>query len=144
MFPNVVVTCNVNLADWINLMQLCPICLSNSKDMAFGCGHQVNTTIFLLLLLEIYEVRTFFRLGMFRCQTRVGVELLSLSTCLYRVRYLCLCPWFIAQKRSNKVCSFDILFFVFFLSWQTCCECGKELKSCPICRSSIKTRIKLY
>ncbi|CAJ2669674.1 unnamed protein product [Trifolium pratense] len=46
--------------------QLCPICLSNSKDMAFGCGHQ------------------------------------------------------------------------------TCCECGKELKSCPICRSLINTRIKLY
>ncbi|GFY83099.1 RING domain ligase2 [Actinidia rufa] len=25
--------------------QLCPICISNSKDMAFGCGHQVNTFI---------------------------------------------------------------------------------------------------
>ncbi|XP_020237409.1 E3 ubiquitin-protein ligase RGLG2 isoform X2 [Cajanus cajan] len=46
--------------------QLCPICLSNSKDMAFGCGHQ------------------------------------------------------------------------------TCCECGQDLQSCPICRSPINTRIKLY
>ncbi|XP_021890361.1 E3 ubiquitin-protein ligase RGLG2 [Carica papaya] len=46
--------------------QLCPICLSNSKDMAFGCGHQ------------------------------------------------------------------------------TCCECGQELQLCPICRSPIETRIKLY
>ncbi|XP_019185590.1 PREDICTED: E3 ubiquitin-protein ligase RGLG2-like isoform X1 [Ipomoea nil] len=46
--------------------QLCPICLSNPKDMAFGCGHQ------------------------------------------------------------------------------TCCDCGKELDLCPICRSSIQTRIKLY
>ncbi|KAG7985749.1 hypothetical protein I3843_03G042700 [Carya illinoinensis] len=46
--------------------QLCPICLSNSKDMAFGCGHQ------------------------------------------------------------------------------TCCECGRDLQSCPICRSPIQTRIKLY
>ncbi|PWA37405.1 copine (Calcium-dependent phospholipid-binding protein) family [Artemisia annua] len=46
--------------------QLCPICLTNSKNMAFGCGHQ------------------------------------------------------------------------------TCHECGKALKLCPICRSSIKTRIKLY
>lgn len=46
--------------------QLCPICLSNEKDMAFGCGHQ------------------------------------------------------------------------------TCCECGQDLQTCPICRSPINTRIKLY
>ncbi|XP_058787438.1 E3 ubiquitin-protein ligase RGLG2-like [Vicia villosa] len=46
--------------------QFCPICLSNPKDMAFGCGHQ------------------------------------------------------------------------------TCCECGQDLELCPICRSSINTRIKLY
>ncbi|OIV90143.1 hypothetical protein TanjilG_01597 [Lupinus angustifolius] len=45
---------------------LCPICLSNPKDLAFGCGHQ------------------------------------------------------------------------------TCCECGQDLQSCPICRSPISTRIKLY
>ncbi|KAI4350610.1 hypothetical protein L6164_005055 [Bauhinia variegata] len=46
--------------------QVCPICLSNTKDMAFGCGHQ------------------------------------------------------------------------------TCCECGQDLQSCPICRTPINTRIKLY
>ncbi|XP_057948871.1 E3 ubiquitin-protein ligase RGLG2-like isoform X2 [Malania oleifera] len=46
--------------------QVCPVCLSNPKDMAFGCGHQA------------------------------------------------------------------------------CCDCGEYLQSCPICRSSIKTRIKLY
>ncbi|CAH1420606.1 unnamed protein product [Lactuca virosa] len=46
--------------------QVCPICLTNPKDMAFGCGHQ------------------------------------------------------------------------------TCCECGETLQQCPICRSSIETRIKLY
>ncbi|KAH6801904.1 RING domain ligase1 [Perilla frutescens var. frutescens] len=46
--------------------KICPICLSNSKDMAFGCGHQ------------------------------------------------------------------------------TCCECGVDLEDCPICRSIITTRIKLY
>lgn len=46
--------------------QVCPICLSNPKDMAFGCGHQ------------------------------------------------------------------------------TCCECGTDLETCPICRSPIHTRIKLY
>lgn len=46
--------------------QVCPICLSNPKDMAFGCGHQ------------------------------------------------------------------------------TCCDCGETLQLCPICRSSIETRIRLY
>uniref|UniRef100_A0A5B7B1K9 Putative E3 ubiquitin-protein ligase RGLG2 n=1 Tax=Davidia involucrata TaxID=16924 RepID=A0A5B7B1K9_DAVIN len=46
--------------------QACPICLSNPKDMAFGCGHQ------------------------------------------------------------------------------TCCECGEDLQSCPICRRPINYRIRLY
>ncbi|URE24803.1 Copine [Musa troglodytarum] len=46
--------------------QICPICLTNPKDMAFGCGHQ------------------------------------------------------------------------------TCCECGPSLQTCPICRSEIHTRIKLF
>ncbi|KAL1564250.1 E3 ubiquitin-protein ligase rglg2 [Salvia divinorum] len=46
--------------------QTCPICLTNQKDMAFGCGHQ------------------------------------------------------------------------------TCRDCGQNLQLCPICRSTIKTRIKLY
>ncbi|KAL5760000.1 hypothetical protein ACOSP7_018502 [Xanthoceras sorbifolium] len=46
--------------------QICPICLTNPKDMAFGCGHQ------------------------------------------------------------------------------TCCECGEDLETCPICRSPIQTRIRLY
>jgi len=27
---------------------------------------------------------------------------------------------------------------------QTCCECGEDLEFCPICRSTINTRIKLY
>ncbi|KAK6148260.1 hypothetical protein DH2020_019172 [Rehmannia glutinosa] len=45
---------------------LCPICITEPKDMAFGCGHQ------------------------------------------------------------------------------TCCECGQDLSSCPICRMPIETRIKLY
>ncbi|XP_050374365.1 E3 ubiquitin-protein ligase RGLG5-like [Argentina anserina] len=46
--------------------QVCPVCLTNPKDMAFGCGHQ------------------------------------------------------------------------------TCCDCGEYLQACPICRSSIETRIKLF
>ncbi|XP_022733592.1 E3 ubiquitin-protein ligase RGLG5-like [Durio zibethinus] len=46
--------------------QVCPICLGNPKDMAFGCGHQ------------------------------------------------------------------------------TCCDCGEDLELCPICRSTIQTRIRLY
>ncbi|XP_020581011.1 E3 ubiquitin-protein ligase RGLG5-like [Phalaenopsis equestris] len=46
--------------------KVCPICLTNLKDMAFGCGHQ------------------------------------------------------------------------------TCCDCGVNLQTCPICRSEIHTKIKLY
>lgn len=46
--------------------KVCPICLTNPKDMAFGCGHQ------------------------------------------------------------------------------TCCDCGTSLQTCPICRSEIHIRIKLY
>ncbi|KAF7834472.1 E3 ubiquitin-protein ligase RGLG5 isoform X1 [Senna tora] len=46
--------------------KICPICLTNGKDMAFGCGHQ------------------------------------------------------------------------------TCCDCGEDLQLCPICRSTIQTRIRLY
>ncbi|PWZ34421.1 E3 ubiquitin-protein ligase RGLG2 [Zea mays] len=64
--------------------QVCPICLVNPKDMAFGCGHQVNLLI------------------------------LPLSFLCYRY-YL-----------------------------QTCCDCGQSLESCPICRTPITTRIKLY
>ncbi|PRQ17163.1 putative transcription factor C2H2 family [Rosa chinensis] len=45
---------------------LCPVCLTNEKNMAFGCGHQ------------------------------------------------------------------------------TCCDCGPDLETCPICRSAIYLRIKLY
>ncbi|XP_057415722.1 E3 ubiquitin-protein ligase RGLG5 isoform X2 [Lotus japonicus] len=46
--------------------KVCPICLTNGKDMAFGCGHQ------------------------------------------------------------------------------TCCDCGESLESCPICRSAITTKIRLF
>ncbi|KAL8465647.1 hypothetical protein ACS0TY_034938 [Phlomoides rotata] len=46
--------------------QLCPICIAEPKDLAFGCGHQ------------------------------------------------------------------------------TCCDCGRDLSTCPICRVPIETRIKLY
>ncbi|CAH8385708.1 unnamed protein product [Eruca vesicaria subsp. sativa] len=55
-----------NMTSGVDENQLCPICLSNPKNMAFGCGHQ------------------------------------------------------------------------------TCCECGPDLKVCPICRAPIQTRIKLY
>ncbi|KAI4388791.1 hypothetical protein MLD38_001088 [Melastoma candidum] len=54
------------VASSANDEELCPICFTNHKDMAFGCGHQ------------------------------------------------------------------------------TCCECGSNLDVCPICRSAIHTRIKLY
>lgn len=34
--------------------------------------------------------------------------------------------------------------FIIYLFLQTCCGCGQDLDSCPICRTSIQTRIRLY
>lgn len=44
------------------LDQLCPICLTNNKDMAFGCGHQVdpkNELVFRTLSFPAYLVSNF-------------------------------------------------------------------------------------
>lgn len=35
------------------VFQICPICLTNPKDMAFGCGHQVNPSLSIHVLLSI-------------------------------------------------------------------------------------------
>ncbi|XP_039133706.1 E3 ubiquitin-protein ligase RGLG2-like [Dioscorea cayenensis subsp. rotundata] len=42
------------------------------------------------------------------------------------------------------VCLIEPKNMAFGCGHQTCFDCGKALKSCPICRSSIQTRIKLY
>lgn len=81
-------------------MQVCPICLTDPKDMAFGCGHQVTS-------LTTYW---YFKLSILR-----GEYILSYFPSL-----------------------------LYFLTWQTCCGCGEDLEFCPICRSTITTKIKLY
>ncbi|KAK4479380.1 hypothetical protein RD792_014892 [Penstemon davidsonii] len=45
-----------------------------------------------------------------------------------------LCPICITEPKN----------MAFGCGHQTCCECGQDLSSCPICRQTIATRIKLY
>ncbi|XP_011014652.1 PREDICTED: E3 ubiquitin-protein ligase RGLG2-like [Populus euphratica] len=42
------------------------------------------------------------------------------------------------------ICLADPKDMAFGCGHQTCCDCGQDLQSCPICRSTIHTRIKLY
>ncbi|KAK4780772.1 hypothetical protein SAY87_016878 [Trapa incisa] len=76
--------------------QLCPICLSIQKDMAFGCGHQVSVTK-------------------------------SLSA-----------PFYVLLRRIHQSPVLPLF------TMQTCCSCVEDLQLCPICRSYIQTRIRLY
>ncbi|XP_052728987.1 E3 ubiquitin-protein ligase RGLG5 isoform X4 [Vigna angularis] len=48
---------------------------------------------------------------------------------------------------DNKVCAVCLTNpkdMAFGCGHQTCCECGDYLQFCPICRSTIKTKIRLY
>ncbi|KAJ4712455.1 E3 ubiquitin-protein ligase RGLG2-like [Melia azedarach] len=42
------------------------------------------------------------------------------------------------------ICLTDPKNMAFGCGHQTCCECGQDLELCPICRSTIQTRIRLY
>ncbi|XP_050377813.1 E3 ubiquitin-protein ligase RGLG2-like [Argentina anserina] len=42
------------------------------------------------------------------------------------------------------ICLTDPKNMAFGCGHQTCCDCGQDLQLCPICRSTIETRIKLY
>ncbi|KAL7191821.1 hypothetical protein ACSBR2_023822 [Camellia fascicularis] len=42
------------------------------------------------------------------------------------------------------ICLTDPKNMAFGCGHQTCCDCGEDLELCPICRSTIQTRIKLY
>ncbi|XP_052174409.1 E3 ubiquitin-protein ligase RGLG2-like [Diospyros lotus] len=42
------------------------------------------------------------------------------------------------------ICLTDPKNMAFGCGHQTCCECGQGLQVCPICRSNIETRIRLY
>ncbi|KAI3984444.1 hypothetical protein MKX01_013678 [Papaver californicum] len=48
---------------------------------------------------------------------------------------------------DNKACSICLTNpkdMAFGCGHQTCCECGQDLQVCPICRTAVQTRIKLY
>ncbi|CAJ2667921.1 unnamed protein product [Trifolium pratense] len=52
-----------------------------------------------------------------------------------------------SSLHDNKVCPIcltDAKDMAFGCGHQTCCGCGEDLEFCPICRSRISTRIKLY
>ncbi|KAE9604298.1 putative transcription factor C2H2 family [Lupinus albus] len=52
-----------------------------------------------------------------------------------------------SSASDNQVCPIcltDPKNMAFGCGHQTCCECGQDLELCPICRSTIDTRIKLY
>lgn len=52
-----------------------------------------------------------------------------------------------SYRNDNQVCPICFTYpkdMAFGCGHQTCCECGDGLEVCPICRSSIHTRIKLY
>ncbi|KAF6137225.1 hypothetical protein GIB67_030989 [Kingdonia uniflora] len=42
------------------------------------------------------------------------------------------------------ICLTDPKNMAFGCGHQTCCDCGQDLQLCPICRTTIQTRIKLY
>ncbi|XP_075504981.1 E3 ubiquitin-protein ligase RGLG5-like isoform X1 [Primulina tabacum] len=49
-----------------------------------------------------------------------------------------------SENHLCPVCLMDPKDMAFGCGHQTCCGCGQDLSSCPICRMSIETRIKLY
>ncbi|XP_040989936.1 E3 ubiquitin-protein ligase RGLG2-like [Juglans microcarpa x Juglans regia] len=53
-------------------------------------------------------------------------------------------PSFAADNHVCPICLTNPKDMAFGCGHQTCCECGEDLQLCPICRSTIQTRIKLY
>ncbi|XP_052182544.1 E3 ubiquitin-protein ligase RGLG1-like [Diospyros lotus] len=49
-----------------------------------------------------------------------------------------------SDSRICPICLTDPKNMAFNCGHQTCCECGQDLELCPICRSTIHTRIRLY
>lgn len=47
-------------------------------------------------------------------------------------------------EHESRILNWMFFQWWMFCSLQTCCECGPDLQTCPICRSDIHTRIKLY
>lgn len=49
-----------------------------------------------------------------------------------------------SDNQLCPICLTDPKNLAFGCGHQTCCECGQDLDICPICRTSIQTRIRLY
>ncbi|CAA3030536.1 E3 ubiquitin- ligase RGLG2-like [Olea europaea subsp. europaea] len=55
-----------------------------------------------------------------------------------------LSPSTIYDSKVCPICLSKLKDMAFGCGHQTCCDCGIDLEFCPICRSSITTKIKLY
>lgn len=93
--------------------QLCPICLSNPKDMAFGCGHQVG---FLLLFSQF----------LLRRWVRESYSLLRnlLLFCLYiaDVLWLWRRPWVMPNMSKTNPDQNKTLLAAFYLLTKILCS----------------------
>ncbi|PON34238.1 Cdk-activating kinase assembly factor [Trema orientale] len=111
---------------WDN--QACPICLTEAKNMAFGCGH--------LTCCECgKDLRT-----CPMCRSPISKRIILFHSTNENQSHDCdlivfsqLCP----TCPNPKDMAFDC-------GHQTCCECGGLLEQCPVCFMAINSRIKLY
>ncbi|XP_075662023.1 E3 ubiquitin-protein ligase RGLG2-like [Castanea sativa] len=53
-------------------------------------------------------------------------------------------PSFASDNHVCPICLINPKDMAFGCGHQTCCDCGEDLELCPICRSTIQTRIRLY
>ncbi|XP_028781814.1 E3 ubiquitin-protein ligase RGLG2 [Neltuma alba] len=49
-----------------------------------------------------------------------------------------------SDNHDCPICLSEPKNMAFGCGHQTCCECGQDMETCPICRSTIDTRIRLY
>lgn len=103
----------------------CPICLTNRKDMAFGCGHLVS-------------ICTRLELNCFKIISEQWFH-------FYKLNYLVvqedceICP-----KTELRPCHPVLDNLILYENLQTCRDCGATLSLCPLCRKPITTRVRLY
>ncbi|KAF3508655.1 hypothetical protein F2Q69_00000582 [Brassica cretica] len=147
--------------------QLCPICLSNPKDMAFGCGHQIPQQYKATLELSLLgrrrngNIQERFPLpppmhgggSSFNNKPKTNripsfkPSVPPYPTESYPVRSSPAPPPATTSASDNQLCPICLSNpkdMAFGCGHQTCCECGPDLEMCPICRAPIQTRIKLY
>ena len=61
-------------------MQVCPICLTNAKDLALGCGHMVRTDSELLFSIIYYK----------KCNAIAHIETKEKKNLIYILISLCI------------------------------------------------------